>query len=303
MNRIQNTKSNTSHGYSLLELLLALALSVVVIGAISTAIQIYLVSLTKQQAMIERKQVARAVLTMIAKDIRAGIQYKAADYSGLENLFQTQQLMQNPPPVDPDAEETAEEPEDSGIIVEEEVSFRPAMIGTTNVIMMDISRLPRLDQYNPMMTNVLQDVASPSDVKSLAYFVSAGNGGIESEIAYTQARAPGGLYRREIDRAVASYSGDFELVYNPDDYTQLVAHEIAEIGFRYFDGEDWQTDWDSEEVGGFPTAVEITIVIDPERSSPTSNEYDYSGFNQETMETQRIVVDLPVSESTAEEEE
>lgn len=77
----------------MLELLLALGLSVVVFSAVGAGVQIYLVALTKQQAMVEQKQVARALLAMIGNDLRAGIQYKATDYSGLDNLIQTQTMM------------------------------------------------------------------------------------------------------------------------------------------------------------------------------------------------------------------
>jgi type II secretory pathway pseudopilin PulG len=58
-------KKRTRVGYTLLELLLALGLSVVVFAAVAAGIQVYLVALTKQQAMVEQKQVARALLAMI----------------------------------------------------------------------------------------------------------------------------------------------------------------------------------------------------------------------------------------------
>jgi len=298
------TRHTKRDGYTLLELLLALGLTVVVIGAIGAAIQLYIVALTKQQEKIERKQIARSVITMISNDLRAGIQYKAADYSSLENLLQTQMLMlQGPPPSEEgEEEETQEEPADSGVIVEEEVAFRPTLIGTDSVIMMDISRLPRLDQYNPMVASIESMVQSPSDVKSLAYFVALNDGGIESQVQFGQPAAPGGLYRREIDRAVAAYMGDYDLISNPDPYTKLIANEIAQISFRYFDGEEWQDEWDAAENGGFPTAVEVTLVIDPERSAPGSQSYSYSGVDRNSMETYRSVVHLPISDLPPSEE-
>jgi type II secretory pathway pseudopilin PulG len=297
--RIQKTQ--TPSGYTLLELLLALGLSVVVVMAIGMAIQVYLVALTKQQAMIERKQIARSVIMMISTDLRAGIQYKAADYSGFENLIATQQAMiQGPPPTEEEAAE--EEPADSGIIVEDEVSFRPTMLGTDSVIMLDISRLPRMDQYNPLIASDESAVQSPSDVKSLAYFVALVDGGAEQQLDFGGASVPGGLYRREIDRAVASYMGDTSLLSDPDQYTNLIANEVAQMSFRYFDGEEWQTEWDSEENGGFPVAVEVLLVIDSERSAAGGEVYTYNGFDGETMETYRTVVHLPVAEPTADAE-
>lgn len=280
--------------YTLMELLLALGLSVMVVTAIVMAIQIYLVALTRQQAIVEQKQVARSILTMIENDLRAGIQYKATDYSGLENLLETQMLM-----LSGGAPDEEEEEEQDSLIMEDEVAFRPTLLGSQNVVMIDISRLPRLDQYNPLIASEEADVQSPSDVKSVAYFVSLSEGGVEPKIQFAETLAPGGLYRREIDRAVAEFMGDTSLLSSPDNYTKLIANEVAQITFRYFDGEDWQTEWDSAENGGFPMAIEVNLAIDSERSASGSQDYSFSGVDGESIQVYRTVVDLPVAESTA----
>ena len=279
------------YAHTLVELLLALALSVIVIGSIAAAVQIYLVALTKQQAIVEQKQVARSLLAMIENDLRAGIQYKATDYSGLEETLQLK------------LEQVAPGTEVDPVIVEEEVAFRPTLLGSSSVVMIDISRLPRLDQYNPLIASKESEVQTPSDVKSLAYFVSLVDGGLEQMVQFEETRAPGGLYRREIDRAVAEFMGDTSLLSQPDSYTKLIAHEVAEISFRYHDGEAWQTEWNSEENGGFPVAIEVNVVIDSERSSASSGDYSYAGVGGESTQTYRTVVDLPVAEPTAEEEQ
>lgn len=287
----------TGRGFSLLEVVLSLALCVILFGAISAAIQLNVVALTRQRIAIERKQIARATLSMMANDLRAGIQHKAADFSGLDNLVKSQAMMlgsllggeeeeEAPPPT--------EEPE-SEIYDEDLVAYRPLFVGTENSVMLDISRLPRLDQYNPLVASAEAIAHSPSDIKSVAYFVSLSEGGIQSEIQFTQS-APGGLYRREIDRAYAAFAGETGAPGSPDLNTRLVSPEIAELRFRYFDGNDWAVSWDSTERGGFPLAVEVTIVIDPARTDVRNTTYAFTGFNQQTMEQYRQVVHLPVSE-------
>lgn len=284
-------------GYTLLELILSLGLSIVVLLIIGMAIQLYLFALTEQQRFIERKQVARGILEMIANDLRAAIQYKAEDYSDLENLVQTQALQINQAMSlgGEEGEEEEAEEEAPPIVDEENVDFRPTFLGTEQYILLDVSRLPRLDEYNPLVANFDADVQTPSDVKSLAYFISLTEGGNQSEVEFAGTNAPGGLYRRSIDRAVAAYRGDTSIIQEPDEFTKLVAGEIAQLQFRYFDGEEWQTEWDSVERNGFPPAVEITLVLDPARASAGSN-YAYGGFNQDTMETFRTVVHLPAAE-------
>ncbi len=85
-NSITQRPRSRVRGFTLLEVILALALSVFIVGAISSAIQLYLVTLTRQQKEIEQKQIVRSVIMMINNDLRSAIQYKTEDYSGLENL-------------------------------------------------------------------------------------------------------------------------------------------------------------------------------------------------------------------------
>jgi len=63
--KIQNvhdaSRRSSRRGYTLLELLLALGLSVVVITVIGVAIQTYVIALTRQQATLEQKQVVRSI--------------------------------------------------------------------------------------------------------------------------------------------------------------------------------------------------------------------------------------------------
>ena len=251
-NTQRSNSCNRPCGYTLLELLLSLALSVLVIGVIGFAIQLYLISLTQQQSRIERMQIARGLIQMISNDLRAGVQYKAADYGDLENLVQTQALALNAgieelraieaangivseDAVEPDPPELEGEPSDV-ILVEGGVSFRPALFGTDRAIALDVSRLPRLDQYNSIVAGGDSEIQTPSDIKTLAYFYS--NSGARNDGVQFTNVASGGLYRRQVDRAVADYAGDSGLVDSPDENSVLVAGEVADIRFRYFDEYD-----------------------------------------------------------------
>ena len=182
-NNTTRPKSVRRAGYTLLELLLSLALSVLIIGMIGAAIQLFLISLTQLQSGIERKQVARGLIQMISNDLRAGVQYKAADYADLENLAQTQELALNEGIAElrelealvagespPEPEPTDEDAEFELIVDEEAAAFRPALFGNERAIALDISRLPRMDQYNSIIAGDNSEEQTPSDVKTLAYF-------------------------------------------------------------------------------------------------------------------------------------
>ena len=312
---LRSSSGNCRRGYTLLELLISLALSVLVIAIIGSAIQLYLIALTQQQAKIERKQIARGLIQMISNDLRSGVQYKAADYADLENLVETQKLgissaiddlalLEELGDTDTSqlaAELAVEEADTAPIIDEEQAAFRPALFGDSNAIALDVSRLPRLDQYNTIVAGDTSELQTPSDIKTLSYFFSNANPRDDDGIEFTSIAA-GGLYRRQVDRAVASFSGDSGIVSSPDVYCDLIAGEVAQVNFRYFDGDGWQSEWDSEERQGFPTAIEVVIVIDPTRST-SGQDYSYNGFDSAAMERYRTVIHLPAAELPPEEEE
>ena len=73
-------------GLTLLELILALALSVLVMMAIGMAIDIHYRMFDVRRTSIEETHVARAVLRSIADDLRTAVQYIPPDLSGLETV-------------------------------------------------------------------------------------------------------------------------------------------------------------------------------------------------------------------------
>ena len=293
-------------GYSLLELILSMGLMVVIMSAVAGAINIYMVRVSRQQARIERELVSRNALSMMANDIRAAVQYKAADYGGINTLLESISLANGVAAGEITSEEAAEleESEEENPLDEEAVSFRPTLIGTAQGLRVDISRLPRLDQYNPLVALKASGTeATISDIKSVAYFFSSQAGGYDPNVVSRENEVAGGMYRREIDRAVAQFRGDDALPQSPDEFCELVATEVAEIQFRYFNGQDWSSVWDSVEDGGFPTAVEISLVVDPQRTSSATTNYQYNGFDAQAMERHKLTVYLPTAEPEPEEEQ
>jgi type II secretory pathway pseudopilin PulG len=304
--------------YTLLEVLLALGLTVVIFTAIAAGIRLHLVSIAQQQLKIEQRQIARNLLTTIGTDIRSAVLYRATDYSGLENIRATALKQGGTSGItvgdllsDPEAaaateaagnsEETTIDPDEEieGLIQEDDVSYRPVLRGSDRSIQFDISRLPRLDQYRSFGANGGEAVAStPSDIKSISYFFSTSPSVSEPLAQLDPSIAPGGLYRREVDRAIASFAGLDGLSTNPDSVSRLLAPEVAAVRFRYFDGFDWWTSWDFDERGGLPTAVEIQLTVDPTRTvAKIAND-----FAQAQPTFYRSVVHLPLAEPREEEE-
>jgi len=81
-----------------------------------------------------------------------------------------------------------------------------------------------------------------------------------------------------------------------------LAPEVTYLEFRYFDGTTWYTEWDSEQMGGLPTAIEITISIDPafgqneaDMDVRTANELAAGAANL-NEQLYRLVVHLPIAQ-------
>ncbi len=301
--------------FTLLEVILALALSVFVVASIAAAVRLQLVVLERQRQNIERSQIARNVLMMVKNDLRAAIQYKPADVTGLDELtvsqaaiagvaagvdpstlntsqIDTSQL--DPSQLDPallQSGQGAGQPSSgsSGAAAPSQTTsgsfssanqniaaaagepVRPGLYGNSAEILIDISRLPRIDQYSPVMAAGMQDAVSlPTDVKTVSYFVSDQT--LETNLpAIGIDQSPrGGLYRRQLDRAVGSFAFDIAGSMASVAETKLIATEIVEIRFQYFDGEDWQADWDSDQQNGFPLAIEIIVIVDSRIASRKS---------------------------------
>ena len=315
---------NRRSAFTLIEVMLAVTLSAFLMGLITTAIYLNVRVLQRQQKEIERSQIARTVLVSITGDLRAAIQYKPADVTGLDALNVSSAAMLGAMGgMDPSALEglagaagggalgggggagqplddaAADEPETSAsqnIATGQTEVVRPGLYGNAMEIMVDISRLPRLDQYDPLVVGGDQTAISlPTDVKTISYFVSQESEQSRSMMTGRDAAAAGGLYRRQLDRAVAAYSSNLAATLASAGNTQLIANEVIGIQFRYYDGEQWVNEWDSDQMGGFPAAVEVTIIVDNERV--ISDDVSYSmQDNPQAGEIYRSVINLPVAE-------
>jgi hypothetical protein len=82
--------------------------------------------------------------------------------------------------------------------------------------------------------------------------------------------ADGGLARQDMDRvSAADDDPDAPLPPGvPDETKYILAPEVTDLQFRYFDGENWQDSWDGTVLGpdgktpiGPPRSVEVTLSI------------------------------------------
>lgn len=298
-------------GFTLLEVILALALSVIVVGAIGYAIYFHMRILEDQRARVEQALVARGLMQMIANDVRSTVQYKPVDMSQLEALLagtDLASLLLDPAMAgaaadldpallegamgggsDPAADEGQDASQDAA-----PAEPRPGLFGAASELRCDISRMPRRDQYLYGLSTDGLDVAS--DLRSVVYrLVPTDSLDPSQTVGLPPVTEPDSisLVRVGISHAVARLADETGTDLGAIGETMVLANGVKTLTFRYFDGEQgsWTESWDSESMESLPTAVEIVVALQPPVSAISGQVLPEESY--------RLVVHLPLAEPPA----
>ena len=294
-------------GFTLLEVILAVALTAILMGIIAGAIEFHMRQLTIRRTHIEEAQLARAVLRRIADDLRAVVVYRPVDFSSVEAMNDMADAASDAlDSLSGESTATAEEPETTAaddLASSVVPPSTPGIYGNQFELQVDISRIPRYEEYELAMQTG-QQIGGLSDLKTVTYYLMGAGGTLSASTANAIGVAEGadsGLIRRVVSRATSRYAltgGNFQ---GTQDADQLLAPEVADMQFQFFDGYQWNLEWDSDIRGGIPLAVEIMIVIDDFRlDDPTDRDRARTGVAQNGATAQdniyRLVVYLPGAE-------
>ncbi len=282
-----------SRGFTLLEVVLTLSMAVVLMSLVGATLQFYSRNMNVRDMDVRRIQLAGSLLQMMADDLRAAVYSEPFDASTLKSFLSSAAGGEAAQSLDPAASEVLgldsgesllEEPALETETLDLQTSMltlrRPGMIGNQTEIQFDISRLPRLEQWQQTLGESPAEVADvPSDLKTVAYYIQAVGavGGVSdplqdylpAEALAADSAAPGGLVRRELDRAANKWALESGGISGLLATGELLATEIAAIEFSYFDGVQWQTFWNSDDRQALPVAIEIKLTLS---ASPASEE-------------------------------
>ena len=241
-----------SKGYTLLELLLALSLTGLVIAIIFGTINVYVFQTAKQQERLEQELVSRSALKIMASDIRAALESRPIQHSGINAFLESASLAKD---ANPAAAQKAANEKTTAQRNRENL-FRPRFRGTERTITFDLRRPAEISRLNPPNhSEDWEQRSAASNIASVSYFCSSA-----SAITDSGTPSSGGMYRREIPRRPSQPLEQSDSLENITESSELLAGEIAELGFRYFDGRDWLDVWDSASSNKYPAAVEISVI-------------------------------------------
>ena len=284
---IQQRKNRIA--FTLLELVLALSMSVVLMVLIGSTLQFYARDMNVRDMDIRQTQLAASIMQMIEDDLRSTLHPQPVDTGALEELLAATSG------ADTGGSNAAEGQDlsaagidsnlDSDLLLDESlmevdlstgvsVLTTPGLIGNQSQIQIDVSRLPRLEEYVALIdtnTSDLDDI--PSDIKTVAYFVQSADviGGVQDALANATAELgletsldSGGLVRRSLDRAAtveAANTGSLSLLNQTGD---LLAPEVVGVEFSYWDGVTWQLEWSSDTYEELPLAISVSLTLKAE---------------------------------------
>ena len=271
--------ARTSHrgGFTIIEVLLAVGLTSLLMAAMYSAMNIYWTTAADSYDEIERVQVARSLLRFIARDI------KSVTFVEQDTL-------------DSDEEDNQTEDEDAGT---EMSSYDNGLFGTDKDLVLYISRPTRDTAY--VDRQLLTDPNDrSSDAMIIRYFLAdSGAGDLAGAVGSTfadpdSADSVVGLARMQGDLAGLSLAINASDMATQEAASELIAREVADMQFQYWDGLEYQPEWDSTESNAMPQAIEVILklrtIIDP--NDPREPE-DIPGWIPDTEH--RLVIPVPVA--------
>ena len=266
---------------TLLELMLSLSLSALVFVAIGMAMDLNVRAMDVRQGYVEEAQLARAILKRISDDLRGTVRPSNVETDDAQDTagssLSGESSTDPSAPGDDFSDASSTEDSSTDVATEDASTLIPppqlGLYGTLNQLQVDVSRLPRPDEYNPAMSSVedFQTIDIPSDIKTVAYYLQAAQilppGEDEIRFSRQEDQLAGGLVRRELDRSIARYAAESGDTATLTMTGEVLAPEVTSLEFYYFDGLAWVTQWDSEMLKGLPQAVRVVITIRPARSA------------------------------------
>lgn len=271
-------------GLTLLEVLLTLSLGVVIAGLIGGAMRTYGLEMGVRDLEMRRTQLATQLFAMIERDLISTVRQRPIDNAPLEAFFLAtlggEQADVNPEDdltsagLDSTFEDASLDAQTPLVESSTVTSLlqQPGLIGSEDVLQIDISRLPRIEEYSPLIGDPTMITDIPSDLKTIVYAVQPAGfiGGATDPMetlsissSTTNRGSGGGLVRRSIDRTMTIQAANSGGLSRLNASGQIVAPEVVQLEFRYFDGIQWINFWNSDESRSLPHAVEVLMTMRP----------------------------------------
>ena len=256
-------------GYTLVETVLAVAISALLIGLIAAGMRIYTNVVADRRADVVNAQLARVLLQRMAADLRAAyVPVEDEEDSGDAAALTGDDLAADGGAIDATAETEIDAIAD---LTSATVQAQPGLYGNAYELQVDTfgqfaqpvryDMLTGTGDVDPLAANLL------SDPKVVTWYVRSAT---ETELAGTPLQSVNTsessdqktvLVRRIQSRALAAFETALAGIGTSEAGEQLLSDQVISIEFAYHDGFEWLESWDSSLDGGLPVAVGITLTL------------------------------------------
>jgi len=233
-------------GFTLIEVMLSVGLTTLLMAGLYTAMNIYWMASVESYDEVNRAQVARALMRDLSRDIRSC-------------TFVEQEMS--------DEEDEDYEDSSSGSATDDALgTYTNGLFGTDKDLVLYISRPSGSGTYINAQT-LIDPLDRSSDAMIIRYLLAEdGGSGLSSQIAsdpdYQEIEENvKGLARMSGDQvglSTAIASGDVEMQLLA---SELIAQEVMDISFEYYNGVEYLTEWDSTVLNAMPNAIRVTLTI------------------------------------------
>ena len=297
--KTENVRLNHVHtsqgrvGFTLVEVLIALSLTVLLLSAIYSAIDMHIRFQTAGRAEIHRAQLMRAVIRKMDEDFSGIVLVVAQEdeedesSGGVESQVPTTSISDTALTV--------------GGLESEGTPITFGVVGTSDIMHLCVSRPLRDLSYDSLYTD------SPTSGRSNDLLtVTYGVGPVDINLLFDPrqpkyadrdssqftSRPLTGFARRSIDLYA------FDAATDTLETEHVLAPEITEVRFAYFDGTVWLDAWDSREIGGLPRAVRVTFGLwqPPSKKESKGLQYQGGGVTASIEHTFHIPLAVPLIE-------
>ena len=292
--RASSSLGGSRQAFTLIEVILAVALSLVLVLAIGSAVDLYRRMTTAAQDDLSEMRLVRAVFSKFENDIRSVVppqpigssgttasstaSSSASSSSGSSGSSSSGSSGSSSGSSSSSSSSTSSNQTDPFQYVYSRSVF--GLFGDGSSLVLDTltpHRMPLITQAPIGTQTGSQSSGQPNtdpsnlagihgDMKVISYFVlgegtssilptGAGSGQLTPEgKAMTS-----GLARLEGDRTAIGYA--METSSTSSMSARIIAPEVQSIAFRYFDGTNWVQSWSGATAQALPTAVEIVITV------------------------------------------
>ncbi len=260
---LENARRNCC-GFTLLEVLLAMSLSMMLLAALYTAIQLHLKFAQRGPEQVRRMQLARAIVARIARDVRAIVPYSAPpDQSSSSTTADsaatgatTSTTTSTGSATTGGTGSTTATTETDASLTSDQTIF--GVLGGTDWLQFYIGEsLPNLDDTELAMSS--GSVAQVSNIQRITYALTVLN---------TQQDAQGRIQRLALVRSQVAAVGAERLDSGGDDAdfratTEYLCDNLAMVQFQYWDDYSgtWLDSWGVDIPIAPPRAIKVFISL------------------------------------------